>query len=885
MIYYTTPDKAYLESVGDFITSRYKGNIHNLRIIVPSSIVAQSLQKILVYKALGQALLLPNIIPLAALTTESRVLHKLPQQNIAIVSYLEQKLIMTKIIQEYAGSAAFSCNILQAEHLSQGLIKLFGEMSDAEIDILDLQYIVDSDSASHWIESSHFLCYTFTEYRSYLEANNKIDPSEMQKLILDIELESIQELDTIIVGIVPNNSAMKRFVKTIMESQNGVVILPPFILNDCSTAAHSPFYHIKHFLDFCKTDDNIIHSLALNNERDVQDPKVQYITASTLLEEAEVIARIVMHESAGTNNIAIVTNNTLLRHLCEISLNKYGLQGLNLCYETLIATKEAECVLLIAETALFYTVDKLTALLKTPYMECDMAREFEMACLRDNARLDQLEIEDDVLRDWFLSLMHKMHSLRELHGPSVSFKKILKIHVECVSRIAPQVWISDHISTFFRELLGSVSNAQKIELELYPALLRQFLADAKYLSRNDSHISFLSPCDASLLDIDTVIIADCNDGSLPTPSFQSPWVNNKMRKILGLVGEAEQIGISHYHFYLLTHKANVYITRSTKIDSRVTTPSRFLVDLQLTLETYINTTDAIKPRYNWFVDIPYCSGRIAWNLGLKQVPFPTTISVTDIEMLIRNPYGFYAKKILGLRAVDKINKPTSFADFGTLIHNIIGLYTQNYDAAMASGYKCLYDIGLREFSKFSTTNKYNAWWDKFLVIAEDFIKFDEDRRHISEEVYAEIYGEMLFHVADRTIKVTGIADRIEVLKDGSLCILDYKTGKVPSKQEVMQGVAPQLIVEALIALSGGFKGIKPTEHIKLIYVKLSSTSNMMQTQVAIDLSTEDLMRHKDGLSHLLEYYIKEGQEFLAYPNQAIVPRYNDYMHLARKLIL
>ena len=57
------------------------------------------------------------------------------------------------------------------------------------------------------------------------------------------------------------------------------------------------------------------------------------------------------------------------------------------------------------------------------------------------------------------------------------------------------------------------------------------------------------------------------------------------------------------------------------------------------------------------------------------------------------------------------------------------------------------------------------------------------------------------------VKVHGRADRIDLLADGSLGIVDYKTGSPPSGTMVEKGFALQLGTIGLIASQGGFAGI------------------------------------------------------------------------------
>ena len=56
----------------------------------------------------------------------------------------------------------------------------------------------------------------------------------------------------------------------------------------------------------------------------------------------------------------------------------------------------------------------------------------------------------------------------------------------------------------------------------------------------------------------------------------------------------------------------------------------------------------------------------------------------------------------------------------------------------------------------------------------------------------------------REIRIHGRADRIDRLADGTLAMVDYKTGKPPSKKMVKDGFALQLGLIALIAEAGGF---------------------------------------------------------------------------------
>ncbi len=68
--------------------------------------------------------------------------------------------------------------------------------------------------------------------------------------------------------------------------------------------------------------------------------------------------------------------------------------------------------------------------------------------------------------------------------------------------------------------------------------------------------------------------------------------------------------------------------------------------------------------------------------------------------------------------------------------------------------------------------------------------------------------------------LTAKADRIDSLAAGTLAIIDYKTGEPPKEKEVLDGLAPQLPLEAAIAEAGGFKGFPPATVSALHYWRL-----------------------------------------------------------------
>jgi ATP-dependent helicase/nuclease subunit B len=66
----------------------------------------------------------------------------------------------------------------------------------------------------------------------------------------------------------------------------------------------------------------------------------------------------------------------------------------------------------------------------------------------------------------------------------------------------------------------------------------------------------------------------------------------------------------------------------------------------------------------------------------------------------------------------------------------------------------------------------------------------------------------------------GKADRIDLLSDGTLEIIDFKTGGVPAAADMKDFDAPQLLLEAAMAREGVFPGIAKRDSSALTYIKI-----------------------------------------------------------------
>jgi len=118
-------------------------------------------------------------------------------------------------------------------------------------------------------------------------------------------------------------------------------------------------------------------------------------------------------------------------------------------------------------------------------------------------------------------------------------------------------------------------------------------------------------------------------------------------------------------------------------------------------------------------------------------------------------------------------------------------------------------------------------------------------------------------------------------QDGTLVIIDYKTGNVPTKPQVESGMRPQLPLEALIAEQGGFAGISMAPVGELVYWHLKGSDPAGVIKEACKDPHQIAESTRDGLRALIAHFDKAETPYLVMPRSSAPPRWNDYAHLER----
>jgi ATP-dependent helicase/nuclease subunit B len=407
-----------------------------------------------------------------------------------------------------------------------------------------------------------------------------------------------------------------------------------------------------------------------------------------------------------------------------------------------------------------------------------------------------------------------------------------------------------------------------------------------------AQVRIFGPLEARLTDSDRVVLGGLAEGTWPPESNSDAWLSRRMRLALGLDLPERRIGLSAHDFAQLFNAREVFLTRAAKIEGAPSMPSRFIQRLAAVSGKRWNDVIRRGDRY------------VAWareldrpeRVGAASAPAPKppravrprSLSVTEIEDWLRDPYTIYAKHILRLRPLDAVDTEPGAAERGTIIHAAIGEFTQKFAQTLpADPASALIALGEPHFAALQDFPETRAfWWPRFLRIAQWFAEWEIERRAAIAALVAETRGEIEIPLRESTFKLRGIADRIELCRDGRYVILDYKTGAARTEKQVRTGLAPQLTLEAAMLRSGGFKGIAAGGSIaELIYVVLKGGDPAGEPKpIAFkDGTTPDSQadRALEKLTQLAQQFDDDNTPYRSLVHPIWRTHYGDYDHLAR----
>jgi ATP-dependent helicase/nuclease subunit B len=446
------------------------------------------------------------------------------------------------------------------------------------------------------------------------------------------------------------------------------------------------------------------------------------------------------------------------------------------------------------------------------------------------------------------------------------------------------------LGRLFDDIVQGSAGAPPMRGEDYRAFFDRALADiaVRIPVPIDQPLRIFGLLEARLMASDVMILAGLNERLWPREPDADPWLNRPERERLGLQTPERRIGLSAHDFVQCAAASETWLCTSAKVGGHPAVPSRFLLRLEALLSA-AGLGDALRPEEDWIgyalgLDFARHHRPIAQPAPRPPLALrPAALSVTRIENLIRDPYSVHARMILKLEELEPLWQEAGAAERGTLLHAALRRFFESHPAlapdAAADALVAIIDeliagadIGIAQ-SAF--------WRQEMHRIAEWFALADTRLRRNTRRIHAEVRGAIDLMLGDGSLlRISARADRIDEKTDGTLRIIDYKTGSLPSFNDTAASFSPQLLLEAVIAERGGFENVPPAAVSELVYFHLTGRHPAGESTVLSAGLRDPLDSAEAGVKRLLTAYRDAAQAY--YPAvPANQQRHDRYGHLSR----
>ncbi len=410
-------------------------------------------------------------------------------------------------------------------------------------------------------------------------------------------------------------------------------------------------------------------------------------------------------------------------------------------------------------------------------------------------------------------------------------------------------------------------------------------------------IAIWGPLEARLQRRDRIILSGLNEGVWPRASEVDAFLNRRLRRDLGLPDPDERIGLAAHDFAQFANAPEVILLRARRVDGKPAVASRWLWRLRTLSAGGLGDRDAAERALAPHPD----HDALAWARALRsagevtpaQPPQPRPpvaarklddFSPSRVALLIRDPYADYARRILGLKVLRRVGEAPDALARGEAVHNAVDAFEKDKGAGPSLEARIVEGLIAAGAPAELIAFERPLW----LRAANVYLRWRAERAPRIRFVETEVESAIVFAAPPGPVKLHAKADRIELLDDGSLAIVDFKTGALITAPQVQTGLEPQLPLEAIIGAAAGFGKIPPAPTSELIYFRLSTASAVDDARNGRPLTFEDasaadvIAATADGFRRLVAAYARADQPYPSLKRAKFAWTSSDYDRLARR---
>ena len=777
------------------LIAQYKNDFSRILIFLPSRRAVRSAEQMIVEK-IGHAVILPNFVPLGNGTDEP------DEEYDNTISNMERVIILARLLS----MDAYVKNISTALPLAHDFIRMTDYLENEGIDITTINWsqIIDDKYATHFQNKARIL-----DILKQLP-NDKITSTQQRNSDILSWKKHLDEYDCVIVcGSTASVPATANLMLEIANRYNGKIILSGKISG--------------------RAEDFVLDTNPYNSEYKFLQKLGLNATDVQTLDVGPCDTIDVMN--IAFSNVGQRVNNKLEN--CKL-------------IECFRESEEALCAAYIAKQAV---MENKSVLIITPDAAANQRIKSEM--LRANIDADfsagtpgnMTNVGRAILNlfDWWgennVPEFDKLYAgagynlfnmLVNFVDENIGYNFQPKFNIENESDIP--IWNAI-------KQMSDVLNANGIILNVFDA--RAFIMDAissvsiRPIKNENCSVCVIGTIESRMQTADVVILTGLNEGMFPSIGYENAWLPRGICEQIGLPSPNRKVSLMALDFMNLSCGGDVYWLRSKQSGGTLTTQSRFLSRVHVAIGD-IKTANDILDAVRAYDDVE--SHPLDYSPPTPPID-KSDVYVTEIELLIHNPYAFYVKHILRLRKKDDYWVLPDARNFGTLVHDVIE-NSRDFDTE-----KLIAEMDRRAKSVLPPDSILFYFWHKrFCEIAP----FVEEIFKNKKPQYIEIAGAT--NIAGRMVRA-----RADILWDG--IVMDIKTGAAPTKKQLMDGTMPQIALEGFIMQNSGFP-------IKMRDVSITPILQFLQL--------------KNGNLDLIEYKDDEAQEMIDTTVQKVRELFGQY---------
>ncbi len=855
----------------------------------------------------GKATLLPQLTPLGDIDeddlfdTDPFILDEDPYLTPAIHP-LERQLLLTSLVAAKPNIHG----VAEAFALAGELARLIDKAHTESVDLKKIASIVPSELAEHWKQTQEFLEIVTDAWPKYLADNTLSDPAQRRNIAVEKKIAALRakppQHRVIAAGSTGSIPAVAKLLDVIARLPQGQVILSGFHYDekiwDAIDETHPHFYQ-KNLLARMELDPASVkpwplpaepHYLLAQRRKladlalqpaavfDLSDAKTdieppQFIAAEDTLHEAMIVAlrlREILNDT-GKTALVVTPDRLLAKRICD-EMGRWGIALNDSAGETLDQKPVGRFLLML--TAFGQNAAPMTAVtallshpLCRPSGDLDALKNFMRNKLLPPGGLAAWRSENALLAQ----------ALDNLAPLATNERKTLREWAEALivaaEKFSPPetLWHGDDgeaAAELLRDLMHQPKSAElPLDAFNFDRILRHILTQQVIRPRFGTHprLRLLSPIEARLEHADHVILCGLNEGVWPAQPSPNPWLSRPMLAEMGFGSAERRIGQSALDFVNLFCCPNLTVTWSKKRDGAASPPSRWIQQIAAVLEKNDRILPESDPLYHYATQ---------WDHPEKIQPRPAPegassrkpekIRVTDVGKWKQDPYSYYAKRILGLKKTDPLDRRLEARDWGNAAHDILEKFFDSADRSPET-YRAICDETLR---RYPLDPSLDADWRNRLAMIGEWLT---TQNVTQSETEADI--SYPFQSGDVKIMLQGRADRVDTTPEG-LIVIDYKTNTPPSNPKINSGEEPQL------GLLGYLLENKRKQKIAgLGYIQLTGKKSEPAKINPIKDPGNAMRAANDALAQLLADHYADGKP---YPAVALAARkHDDYRHLKR----